>query len=90
MTPELGNVVQGHLGNEITGLEQALIDLHDANSAGLDNAIEAATSDETSVDRTARATVHCYSTAGGIVSRARSRGESLQPTGPGEQTARQR
>lgn len=52
MAPELGTVVQGHQGGGITGLKQALIDLHDANSAGLDTAIDAATCDGASVGRT--------------------------------------
>ncbi|MFC0675890.1 ABC transporter substrate-binding protein [Brachybacterium hainanense] len=40
VAPELGNVIQGYLGGEITDLRKALTDLSDASSAALDAAIE--------------------------------------------------
>ena len=49
VTPELGDVVQGYLGGKITDLQQALIDLSDANSTALDQAIEATALEDATV-----------------------------------------
>lgn len=51
VTPELGNVIQGYLGGEITDLTQALVDLSDAHTSALDAAIEAAKAEGASVER---------------------------------------
>lgn len=51
VTPELGDVIQGYLGGEITDLQQTLIDLSDANSTALDQAIEAAAAEGATVAR---------------------------------------
>lgn len=52
VTPELGNVIQGYLGGQITDLKAALVELSDASSAALDAAIEAAKAEGAQVDRT--------------------------------------
>lgn len=51
VSPELGDVIQGYLGGEITDLQQALVDLSDAHSTALDTAIEEAGAEGASVDR---------------------------------------
>ncbi|WP_420112607.1 ABC transporter substrate-binding protein, partial [Pseudactinotalea sp.] len=51
VAPELGDVIQGYLGGEITDLRQALVDLSDANSAALDEAIESAVAEGAEVSR---------------------------------------
>ncbi|ACQ79799.1 extracellular solute-binding protein family 1 [Beutenbergia cavernae DSM 12333] len=51
VAPELGNVIQGYLGGEISDLRAALVDLSDANSAALDDAIATAVDDGAEVSR---------------------------------------
>ncbi|UVY84072.1 ABC transporter substrate-binding protein [Brachybacterium sp. NBEC-018] len=52
VTPELGDVIQGYLGGEISDLKQALVDLSDASSRALDDAIAGAAAEGAAVDRT--------------------------------------
>ena len=44
-------MVQGYLGGKITDLQQSLIDLSDANSIALDQAIEATSLEDATVAR---------------------------------------
>lgn len=51
IAPELGNVIQGYLGGEISDLRAALVDLSDAYSTALDDAIDGAVSEGATVTR---------------------------------------
>lgn len=52
IAPELGDVIAGYLGGNITDLRAALTELSDANSSALDEAIEGAKANGAEVDRT--------------------------------------
>ncbi|MBZ2198950.1 ABC transporter substrate-binding protein [Occultella gossypii] len=51
VAPELGNVIQGYLGGELTDLRAELTKLSDAYSAALDEAISGATGEGANVSR---------------------------------------
>lgn len=51
VAPELGNVIQGYLGGELTDLRAELTKLSDANSTALDDAIAAAAAEGADVSR---------------------------------------
>ncbi|GAB2988954.1 ABC transporter substrate-binding protein [Actinotalea caeni] len=51
VSPELGNVIQGYVGGEISDLRAELVKLSDAHSKALDEAIEAAVAEGADVSR---------------------------------------